>query len=185
MRAYENVYINGKWVPSAGEGSLEVTDSATEEVIASVPNGAASDVDAAVAAAKAAFPGWSALPAARARRLPHEDPCRPRGPHRRDRPDHRQRGRHAADAGEPHPGRLAEGQLQIAAGPRRLVRVRDQGRQLPRGPRGHRRGRLHHPVELPAAPDRPQGRSRTGRRQHRRAQAERSGTDQTRSSSPK
>ena len=64
MRAYENVYINGKWVPSAGEGSLEVTNSATEEVIASVPNGAASDVDAAVAAAKAAFPGWSALPAA-------------------------------------------------------------------------------------------------------------------------
>ncbi len=62
MRAYENVYINGKWVPSAGEGSLEVTNSATEEVIASVPNGAAADVDAAVAAARAAFPGWSALP---------------------------------------------------------------------------------------------------------------------------
>jgi len=61
MRAYENVYINGKWVPSAGEGSLEVTNSATEEVIASVPNGAAADVDIAVAAAKAAFPGWSAL----------------------------------------------------------------------------------------------------------------------------
>ncbi len=62
MRAYENVYINGKWVPSAGEGSLEVTNSATEEVIASVPNGAVADVDAAVAAAKSAFHGWSALP---------------------------------------------------------------------------------------------------------------------------
>ncbi len=62
MRAYDNVYINGTWVPSAGEGSLEVTNSATEEVIASVPNGAAADVDAAVAAARAAFPGWSALP---------------------------------------------------------------------------------------------------------------------------
>ena len=62
MRAYENVYINGKWVPSSGEGALEVTDSATEEVIASVPNGTAADVDAAVAAAKAAFPAWSQLP---------------------------------------------------------------------------------------------------------------------------
>jgi aldehyde dehydrogenase (NAD+) len=61
MRAYENVYINGKWVPSSGEGSLEVTNSATEEVIASVPNGTAADVDAAVGAAKAAFAGWSAL----------------------------------------------------------------------------------------------------------------------------
>ncbi|CAB4594155.1 MAG: aldehyde dehydrogenase family protein [Actinobacteria bacterium] len=61
MRAFENVYVNGKWVPSSGEGVLEVTNSATEEVIASVPNGSAADVDAAVAAAKAAFPGWSQL----------------------------------------------------------------------------------------------------------------------------
>jgi len=64
MRAYDNVYVNGKWVPSTGEGVLEVTNSATEEVIASVPNGAAADVDAAVAAARAAFPGWSELPRA-------------------------------------------------------------------------------------------------------------------------
>ena len=62
MRAYENVYINGTWTPSNGEGSLEVTNSATEEIIASVPAGTAVDVDAAVAAAKAAFPSWSALP---------------------------------------------------------------------------------------------------------------------------
>ena len=61
MRAFENVYVNGKWVPSSGEGVLEVTNSATEEVIASVPNGSAADVDAAVAAAKAAFPSWSQL----------------------------------------------------------------------------------------------------------------------------
>ncbi|MFN6120336.1 MAG: aldehyde dehydrogenase family protein, partial [Actinomycetes bacterium] len=61
MRAFENVYVNGKWVPSSGEGVLEVTNSATEEVIASVPNGSAADVDSAVAAAKAAFPGWSQL----------------------------------------------------------------------------------------------------------------------------
>ncbi len=61
MRAYDNVYINGSWVPSTGEGVLEVTDSATEEIIASVPNGSTGDVDAAVAAASAAFPAWSEL----------------------------------------------------------------------------------------------------------------------------
>jgi acyl-CoA reductase-like NAD-dependent aldehyde dehydrogenase len=62
MRSYDSIYINGSWVPSTGEGTLEVTDSATEEVIASIPNGSAADVDAAVAAARAAFEGWNGLP---------------------------------------------------------------------------------------------------------------------------
>jgi acyl-CoA reductase-like NAD-dependent aldehyde dehydrogenase len=39
-----------------------VAESVTEDVIATIPDGTASDVDAAVAAAKAAFPAWSALP---------------------------------------------------------------------------------------------------------------------------
>jgi acyl-CoA reductase-like NAD-dependent aldehyde dehydrogenase len=62
MRAYDTIYVNGSWIPSQGEGTLEVTDSATEEVIATIPNGTAADVDAAVAAARAAFEGWSSLP---------------------------------------------------------------------------------------------------------------------------
>ena len=62
MRAYDKLYINGQWVTSAGTGTLSVHDSATEEVIATIPDGATSDVDAAVAAAKAAFPAWSTLP---------------------------------------------------------------------------------------------------------------------------
>ena len=67
MRNYDSIFINGQWIRSAGTGSLSVTDSATEEVIATVPDGTASDVDAAVAAAKAAFPAWSATsPAERA-----------------------------------------------------------------------------------------------------------------------
>jgi len=63
MKNFTQIYINGAWTASHGTGSLEVTDSATEEVIASVPEGTAADVDAAVAAAKAAFPAWSALSA--------------------------------------------------------------------------------------------------------------------------
>ena len=62
MHAYEQLYINGKWVPSTGTESISVTDSSTEEVIATVPEGTAADVDAAVTAARAAFPAWSELP---------------------------------------------------------------------------------------------------------------------------
>jgi acyl-CoA reductase-like NAD-dependent aldehyde dehydrogenase len=60
MRAYENIYVNGKWTPSTGSGTLSVHDSATEEVIATIHEGTAADVDKAVAAARAAFPAWSA-----------------------------------------------------------------------------------------------------------------------------
>ena len=62
MRAYENIYINGQWVASTGTDTLSVTDSTTEEIIATIPEGSAADVDKAVAAAKAAFPAWSTLP---------------------------------------------------------------------------------------------------------------------------
>jgi aldehyde dehydrogenase (NAD+)/betaine-aldehyde dehydrogenase len=55
----DKLYIDGTWVPSAGSGSLEVINSATEEVIGTIPEGTAADVDKAVKAAKAAFPGWS------------------------------------------------------------------------------------------------------------------------------
>jgi acyl-CoA reductase-like NAD-dependent aldehyde dehydrogenase len=60
MHVYDKIFINGAWVASAGTGTLSVTDSATEDVIATIPNGTAADVDAAVAAARAAFPAWSA-----------------------------------------------------------------------------------------------------------------------------
>ncbi len=62
MKAYENLYIDGEWVPSSGTGSIDVIDSATEEVIGRVPQGTAADVDKAVAAAKAAFETWSVTP---------------------------------------------------------------------------------------------------------------------------
>lgn len=59
----DTIYINGAWVPSAGSGTLEVTNSTTEEVMGTIPDGTAADVDAAVAAAKAAFGIWSTTPA--------------------------------------------------------------------------------------------------------------------------
>jgi aldehyde dehydrogenase (NAD+) len=64
MHAFEKFYINGEWVAPSGTGTIEVTNPTTEQVCGSVPSGDGADVDAAVAAAKAAFPAWAATPAA-------------------------------------------------------------------------------------------------------------------------
>lgn len=57
-------YINGEWTSPAVPALLPVVNPATEEVVAEVARGSAEDVDRAVAAARAAFPGWSATPVA-------------------------------------------------------------------------------------------------------------------------
>ena len=54
VRAYQN-YINGKWVKSSSGEMFPVYDPSTEEVIAHVASGSATDVDSAVKAARAAF----------------------------------------------------------------------------------------------------------------------------------
>jgi len=60
--------INGQAVDSRER--FETTNPATQEVLATVASGGADEVDAAVAAAKAAFPAWAGMPAAdRARRI--------------------------------------------------------------------------------------------------------------------
>ena len=63
-------YIDGRWVPSADSGGIDVVNPATGAVIDRVPAGHEDDVDAAVRAARAAFGIWSATsPAERAERL--------------------------------------------------------------------------------------------------------------------
>ena len=59
---YDQLYIGGRWVPSTGTGTIDVIDSITEEVMATIPAGTAADVDAAVTAAREAFEGWAATP---------------------------------------------------------------------------------------------------------------------------
>ena len=61
MEVRDKLYIDGAWVASSGKGSLEVFDSNTEEVIGTIPEGTAEDVDRAVQAAAAAFSEWSAV----------------------------------------------------------------------------------------------------------------------------
>jgi aldehyde dehydrogenase (NAD+) len=56
------LFINGEWVESDGTELLTVVNPATEEPIATVPRGTASDVARAASAARAAFDGWSQTP---------------------------------------------------------------------------------------------------------------------------
>jgi aldehyde dehydrogenase (NAD+) len=58
----DKIYINGEWIPSAGTGTIDVINPATEEVMGRIPDGTAEDVDRAAGAAAAAFPGWSQTP---------------------------------------------------------------------------------------------------------------------------
>jgi aldehyde dehydrogenase (NAD+) len=59
VHEHDKVYIDGAWVPSKGTNTIDVFDSTNGEVIGRIPEGTADDVDAAVAAAKAAFGSWS------------------------------------------------------------------------------------------------------------------------------
>lgn len=52
-------YINGQWVASIDGREMAVENPSTEEKIATITLGGVADADAAVAAAKAAFPAWA------------------------------------------------------------------------------------------------------------------------------
>jgi betaine-aldehyde dehydrogenase len=60
MRTFDKLYIDGKWVASTGANKpIEVLEASSENVIATIPEGTAADIDRAVKAAKAAFETWS------------------------------------------------------------------------------------------------------------------------------
>jgi len=74
LKAHNNAqlghYIGGQWVTPAEGQYFETINPATTAVLARVAQGGKADVDAAVAAASAAAPGWAALtPHARSRYL--------------------------------------------------------------------------------------------------------------------
>ncbi|MGD9806552.1 MAG: aldehyde dehydrogenase family protein [Hyphomicrobiaceae bacterium] len=55
-------FINGGWVAPASPRKIAVIDPGTEAALGDVALGSAADVDKAVAAARAAFPGFSTMP---------------------------------------------------------------------------------------------------------------------------
>ena len=61
MKDLRKFYINGQWVDPLVSNDLAVENPATEESIATISLGAAADVNAAIAAAKVAFPSYSQI----------------------------------------------------------------------------------------------------------------------------
>lgn len=55
----QEFYINGQWVAPKSATMMDVINPSTEQVCATIAIGDQADTDAAVAAAKAALPGWS------------------------------------------------------------------------------------------------------------------------------
>ena len=70
-----NFYIDGKWVAPAVAHDMEVIDPSTEEACAIISLGSKADVDKAVAAARKAFPKWSATPLGERVALLEKLPC--------------------------------------------------------------------------------------------------------------
>ncbi|MEU7114001.1 aldehyde dehydrogenase family protein [Streptomyces sp. NPDC046182] len=69
MKSHDAMYIGGEWRPAATTDTIPVVNPADEQVIGHVPAGTAEDVDAAVRAARTAFPGWAATPPAERAKL--------------------------------------------------------------------------------------------------------------------
>ncbi|AOY90825.1 aldehyde dehydrogenase family protein [Cupriavidus sp. USMAA2-4] len=64
MQQRDKLFINGKWVAPHGAGHIDVIHSATEAVMGRIPEGSTRDAEDAILAARAAFDGWAATPAA-------------------------------------------------------------------------------------------------------------------------
>lgn len=56
------LYIGGRWVEPASRERFDTASPSTKATLASIAQATTADVDAAVAAARAALPGWKALP---------------------------------------------------------------------------------------------------------------------------
>ncbi len=57
----QDCFINGNWIEADNRARFDVTNPATQEVIATVPQMGAIETRKAIAAAHTAYPGWRAL----------------------------------------------------------------------------------------------------------------------------
>lgn len=173
MKHHDAMFIDGTWRSAAGAGTIDVVNPADEQVIATVPAGTAEDVDAAVRAARAALPGWAATaPAERAARL---TALRDQLAARTEEIARTITAELGATLGFSRmgAGRAAGRDHRYVRRTGRLLLLRGADRELHGPPRAGRCGRRDHALELPAAPDRQQGRPGARRGLHHRPQARR------------
>lgn len=62
MIARDRFYIDGRWVEPSGDGTIDVVNPASEQVIARIPEGTPDDIHRAVMAAAGARSAWAASP---------------------------------------------------------------------------------------------------------------------------
>ena len=167
MHTYPSHYINGQWVQATSPNTLPVHDASTEEIMATVPEGTAAEAEAAVLAARAAQQAWADLPVET--RASYIDKIVEGLKARTDE----LATAIAREVGMPFKmakmiqvggpgvqlGQLCQGRPRVSVG--------RKGGQFAGAARAHRRGGLHHAVELSAEPNHPQGRPGLGRRLHR------------------
>lgn len=72
MQRRDKIFINGTWTAPHGAGTIGVHSPASEEVIATIPEGDETDANDAVASARHAFEAWSATPPAERSALLHK-----------------------------------------------------------------------------------------------------------------
>ncbi len=61
----DKFFINGQWANPSSKETIDVHNAGTGEVMGKVPAGTEKDIEAAVAAARAALESWSATPPAK------------------------------------------------------------------------------------------------------------------------
>lgn len=59
VQVRDKIYIDGAWVSPSGSDTIDVINATTEEVMGTIPQSTADDVDKAVQAARRAFATWS------------------------------------------------------------------------------------------------------------------------------
>ena len=173
LQVRDKIFIGGEWVEPEGAETIEVINSTTEEAMGTIPACTAGDADRAVRAAREAFESWSQTSREERAGYLARDRRRARRAQRGDRRDDLPGAGDAADAEPDDPGRPADRPVRGDAGADGGSRLGGGDRQLAGPARAGRRARRDHALELPAEPDRLQGRPRPRRRLHRRAQAER------------
>ena len=170
-----SLLINGNLTP--GDLEMQVLNPATEEVLASCPRASKRQLDAAVAAAKAAFPAWAATPIEHRRAAVVKMADIIEANVRRTRtPAHQRAGQAAADATGEVMGMAAFfryfGSLDL---PMKVIESSGNRRVEALSPPARRR-RRDHPVELSAADPELQVAVGAARGQHARGQT---GADDT------
>ena len=154
MDHVKQFYINGQWVAPLTSDTLDVINPATEQPIESIAMGGADDVDAAVAAAKAAFETFSLTSKEERLALLDSIIARLRRAHGGAGRHHQPGGGRAAVARAGRAGRRRAGAPRHRPRRARRLRVRDADGHHAARARAGRRVRDDHALELAAQPDR-------------------------------